>query len=258
MHSLNFNSLSELTCPDCHITYKYAAELLKHFAEHVERSEKSKYAKNAKKLPDLQPIKSFCKTETTLCDKNSDEVESPLKFCEVTMDEVKTNEAKTKTVERKYRCSYCSRCFGWSTDLKRHILTHTGEKPFECKFCSSKFTRNFLLQKHVLKQHVNDCNGGNTKSKVPPLKPIYSFLKQKSRKQDKLKIKRKMESGNFEIAQASLVCSNWYRVGIRFFSSLLQVITGGFITILNSFGDFSAIKKELIFLKFRVTIYLIC
>lgn len=205
----------ELTCPDCHVTYKYAAELLQHFAEHVERSEKDKYAKTTKKLPDLQPIKVFCsknmssRIEEMLNEKHSEDLDSPLKFCEVTMDEAKASESKTKPIERKYRCSYCSRSFGWSTDLKRHILTHTGEKPFECKFCNSKFTRNFLLQKHVLKQHVNEYTSDNSKNnKVPPLKPIYSLLKQKSRKQDKFKIKRKVESNSFELSHASLLCSN--------------------------------------------------
>lgn len=192
--------------------------MLRHFAQHVESSEKDAYTKKTKKLPDLQPIKVFCKKdmssriEEMLSEKNSDDLDSPMKFCEVTMDETvkSNNDTKAKPVERKYRCTYCSRCFGWSTDLKRHILTHTGEKPFECKFCSSKFTRNFLLQKHILKQHVNEYSGGNSKTKVPPLKPIYTLLKEKSRKQDKFKIKRKAESGNFEMTHASLVCSNWF------------------------------------------------
>lgn len=209
----------ELNCPECHVTYKYAAELLKHFAEHVELSEKTKLAKKMRKLPDLQPInKAFCKTnvpsriEEMLSEKTVDDVDV-LNFCEVTMEESsKTNEATkvVKTIERKYRCSFCSRCFGWPTDLKRHILTHTGEKPFVCKYCNSKFTRNFVLQKHMLRQHdVIDCEcTSSSKYNVPPLKPIHTVLQQKSRKKEEHKTKKKNDLNNFELVQTSLVCSN--------------------------------------------------
>ncbi|KAG8229797.1 hypothetical protein J437_LFUL005878 [Ladona fulva] len=61
---------------------------------------------------------------------------------------------KPVTSRKKYPCNYCSKQFGWSTDLKRHILTHTGERPFKCDLCSATFTRNFLLQKHIGKVHT--------------------------------------------------------------------------------------------------------
>ncbi|XP_067000045.2 uncharacterized protein [Anabrus simplex] len=56
-------------------------------------------------------------------------------------------------VKRRYPCHLCCKVFGWSTDLKRHILTHTGERPFKCQICSATFTRNFLLQKHEARIH---------------------------------------------------------------------------------------------------------
>jgi len=55
--------------------------------------------------------------------------------------------------KKRYSCHLCPKIFGWSTDLKRHILVHTGERPFKCASCSASFTRNFLLQKHSLKVH---------------------------------------------------------------------------------------------------------
>jgi len=55
--------------------------------------------------------------------------------------------------KKKYACHLCTKVFGWSTDLKRHILVHTGERPFKCKTCQATFTRNFLLQKHQSKVH---------------------------------------------------------------------------------------------------------
>lgn len=66
--------------------------------------------------------------------------------------------------KKKYACHLCTKVFGWSTDLKRHILVHTGERPFKCKTCQATFTRNFLLQKHQSKVHP--C-----KPRELPLKP---------------------------------------------------------------------------------------
>jgi Zinc finger, C2H2 type. len=68
-------------------------------------------------------------------------------------------------LKRKYPCHLCSKVFGWSTDLKRHILTHTGERPFKCKLCEATFTRNFLLQKHQSKVHTSQF-GKSIKSTV--------------------------------------------------------------------------------------------
>lgn len=67
-------------------------------------------------------------------------------------------EREKQISKKKYHCHICSKVFGWSTDLKRHILIHTGERPFKCKLCPSSFTRNFLLQKHEKKVHHR--NGG--------------------------------------------------------------------------------------------------
>lgn len=55
--------------------------------------------------------------------------------------------------KKRFSCHICSKTFGWTTDLKRHILIHTGERPFKCTMCFATFTRNFLLQKHKTKIH---------------------------------------------------------------------------------------------------------
>ncbi|MPC41518.1 Zinc finger and BTB domain-containing protein 49 [Portunus trituberculatus] len=71
----------------------------------------------------------------------------------------KTNQGVdiVKYEARKYVCCYCNRRFGWSTDLKRHVILHTGEKPFQCKVCPTAFTRKFLLQNHMKRMHPDKC-----------------------------------------------------------------------------------------------------
>ncbi|KAK7078055.1 hypothetical protein SK128_014023 [Halocaridina rubra] len=58
---------------------------------------------------------------------------------------------------RRYVCCFCNRRFGWSTDLKRHVILHTGERPFQCKVCPASFTRKFILQNHMRRKHPDKC-----------------------------------------------------------------------------------------------------
>lgn len=63
------------------------------------------------------------------------------------------NSNSNTKIKKRFSCHICTKTFGWTTDLKRHILIHTGERPFKCTMCFATFTRNFLLQKHKTKIH---------------------------------------------------------------------------------------------------------
>ncbi|KAJ8944383.1 hypothetical protein NQ318_017703, partial [Aromia moschata] len=198
-----------LTCVDCNDEFKSAALLLQHFAKHATEHLETEtismktddLSSKKSKIPNLYPINRKRGVSVNETDRGSDsgiEDINPLKFCLVTMEENVVREEKepirdfenkmcmTSTL-KKYQCTYCSRRFGWSTDLKRHILIHTGERPFHCLDCNSSFTRNFLLQKHQRKIHVSDTS----KMKLPELKPIGRVISKKCRKQQKSKIKHK-------------------------------------------------------------------
>lgn len=110
-----------------------------------------------------------CAEELKECSENVRKCSSgrkqknPKKICSAVMkerdqmDNVAVTEEKA-TSKRRYPCRLCPKAFGWSTDLKRHILTHTGERPFKCRSCDATFTRNFLLQKHESRVHVEGPN----------------------------------------------------------------------------------------------------
>lgn len=48
------------------------------------------------------------------------------------------------------RCPYCPYSTAFSTNLKRHLLSHTGEKPFACSICQYRCRQKIDLRRHMV------------------------------------------------------------------------------------------------------------
>ncbi|XP_073516703.1 uncharacterized protein [Phyllobates terribilis] len=57
---------------------------------------------------------------------------------------------KLHTVDNRFSCSKCGRCFNYKSALVIHQRTHTGEKPFSCSECGKCFNRKFDLVRHQI------------------------------------------------------------------------------------------------------------
>jgi len=110
-----------------------------HFFSHVSKE----------KVSDLQDINenntvSSKERETSINNGSSNQLNStnnetfnPWKYCLATYEEnndhstaklskkIKSNKKK-KEKDKTFECNLCKKKFGWSTDLKRHLLIHTG------------------------------------------------------------------------------------------------------------------------------------
>lgn len=135
-----------MICTECSNKFDSASLLLQHFANHAIKHLESEitslktYVHNKKhNIPNLYPINMIYDINVNETDRGSDsgiEDVNPLKFCIVTMDEKQKIQSKVdqkqlkdseiRISSKKFQCTYCLKRFGWSTDLKRHILIHTG------------------------------------------------------------------------------------------------------------------------------------
>ncbi|KAG5887736.1 hypothetical protein JTB14_003897 [Gonioctena quinquepunctata] len=179
--------LPDFICTECNQEFESASLLLQHFATHVIPNSEQNTRNIGNSIDGTIGEQYEFQFEN---DKGSDsgfEDIHPIKLCLATIDDkIGENSEKTRTehcdlsITRKYQCTICEKKFGWSTDLKRHILIHTGERPFRCDMCTSSFTRNFLLQKHQRKVH-----SAETKLEIPDLMPISNVKRKKDGKSAK-------------------------------------------------------------------------
>ena len=61
------------------------------------------------------------------------------------------NEASlSESVDKTYKCEFCSKEFKDSSNFVAHLRIHSGERPYSCQFCPKKFNTNSNLKVHMM------------------------------------------------------------------------------------------------------------
>ncbi|XP_060806672.1 gastrula zinc finger protein XlCGF7.1-like isoform X2 [Amyelois transitella] len=59
------------------------------------------------------------------------------------------NHLRNHRAERRFVCTFCSKAFSQSNNLRAHLRIHTNERPFKCTECGKAFTQVTNLNNHV-------------------------------------------------------------------------------------------------------------
>ena len=194
-----------MSCADCDGNFQSASELLRHFALHV-NSVKAKSVKSlTKNIPDLYPIvtlknvlnKYSCTNFDVQKINDEDNVDSGFEdlnltkyFSVVVDDGVHPSLTCTKGVNYSKWDLDCALGEGIFKSQRRTLKNVNYLKHGQGTI------RNCQARKHENKYKCNMHKGKRisekSKMQIPDLKPINIPKKQKSRKQDKMGIKRKV------------------------------------------------------------------
>lgn len=151
------SKLHRYKCPHCPLKFPFRSVLLRHVAR-----------KHTGVLPygcihcgQGYRSEAMCLHHEAFCKEAQSYVSADAEANSLTTPALKEGAQKRMESETEYKCTFCTKTFMKSRNLRLHILTHNEVNPYHCKACDSCFSRH-----DHLKVHESHCRGKKLRLEV--------------------------------------------------------------------------------------------